>query len=71
MLFQYIDIIPQLCPNIKHNFSHTFTKKKIIDYFKGLLVTHHLDIFMSGKNLGLRTVSLEQWSPNPDREEIN
>ncbi len=29
------------------------TEKIIIDYFKGLLVTHHLDIFMSGKNLGL------------------
>ncbi len=28
-------------------------KKIIIDYFKGLLVMHHLDIFMSGKNLGL------------------
>ncbi len=23
------------------------------DYFKGLLMTHHLDIFISGKNLGL------------------
>ncbi len=31
----------------------TFPKKIIIDYFKGLLMTHHLDIFMSGKNLGL------------------
>ncbi len=39
-----------------HNFSHTFPKKIqkiIIDYFKGLLMTHHLDIFISGKNLGL------------------
>ncbi len=36
---------------------HTlFQKKKkiiIIDYFKGLLMTHHLDIFMFRKNLGL------------------
>ncbi len=30
----------------------------IIDYFKGLLVTHHLDIFMSGKNLGLNGLSM-------------
>ncbi len=39
-----------------HNFHTLFKKKKqkiIIDYFKGLLMTHHLDIFMSGKNLGL------------------
>ncbi len=25
----------------------------MIDYFKELLMTHHLDIFMSGKHLGL------------------
>ncbi len=32
--------------------------KTIIDYFKGLLMTHHLDIFMSGKNLGLNGLML-------------
>ncbi len=50
-------IIP---PTIKHNFSHTFPKKCqkiIIDYFEGLLMTRHLDIFMSGKNLGLNGLS--------------
>ncbi len=43
--------------NCSHHFSHTFPKKKnpqiIIDYFKGLLMTHYLDIFMFVKNLGL------------------
>ncbi len=51
-------IIP---PNIKHNFSHTFPKKILkifIDYFKGLLMTPHLDIFMSGKNVGLNGLKL-------------
>ncbi len=50
-------IIP---PTIKHNFSHTFPKKCqniFSDYFKGLLMTHHLDIFISGKNLGLNRLS--------------
>ncbi len=39
---------------------HTLFKtnsKIIIDYFKGLLMTHHLDIFMSGKNLGLKRLT--------------
>ncbi len=40
-----------------HNFSHAFPQKIIIDYFKGLLMTHNLDIFMSGKNLGLNGLS--------------
>ncbi len=54
MLFQYThDPTGHYCDN----FSHTFPKKNqkiTIDYFKGLLMTHHLDIFMSGeKKLGL------------------
>ncbi len=47
MIFQYI----LSHRTIKQFFTHF--KKIIIDYFKGLLMTHHLDIFMSGKNLGL------------------
>ncbi len=58
MLFQYTHFPSCVTVvNIKRNFSHTFPKKKIlkiiIDYFKGLLMTHNLDIFMSGKNLRL------------------
>ncbi len=45
------------CDRTENTIFHTlFQKKKkknIIDYFKGLLVIHHLNIFMSGKNLGL------------------
>ncbi len=48
----------------KQFFTH-FSKKKnpkiIIDYFKGLLMTHHLDIFMSGKNLGLNGLMYFEW----------
>ncbi len=28
----------------------------MLDYFKGLLMTHHLDIFMSGKKIGIKRV---------------
>ncbi len=40
-------------------FTH-FSKKNIFFfyYFKGLFMTHHLDIFMSGKNLGLNGLIL-------------
>ncbi len=31
----------------------THLKKIMIDYFKGLLMTHHLDILISGKNWDL------------------
>ncbi len=41
MLFQYTNY------PTGHNFQKKI-KKIIIDYFKGLLVTHNLDIFMSG-----------------------
>ncbi len=42
-----------------HIFTHFSKKihKEIIDYFKGLLTTHNLDIFMSGKNVGLNGLS--------------
>ncbi len=34
------------------------TKKNImLDYFKGLLMTHHWDIFMSGKKIGFKRVA--------------
>ncbi len=48
-------IIPPVTIVTDHKtfFSHFSPKKKIIDYFKGLLMRHHLDIFMPGKNLGL------------------
>ncbi len=41
------------------NFYTLFQKihKEIIDYFKGLLTTHNLDIFMSRKNVGLNGLS--------------
>ncbi len=58
MLFQYTHYATG------HNWSQFFThfskKKKIIiiDYFKGLLVTHHLDIFMSGKKIGIKRVNV-------------
>ncbi len=41
----------------KH-FSRTNNKKKYIYYFKGLLMTHHLDIFMSGKKTGIKRVNM-------------
>ncbi len=47
------------CDRPENSFSHTFPKKiqnTMINYFKGLLMTHNLDIFMSGKNLGLNGV---------------
>ncbi len=50
-------------PTGHDHFSHTFPqtfKKIIIDYFKGLVMTHHLDIFMSGKNVGLNRVKTHE-----------
>ncbi len=35
-----------------------YKKTYIIDYFKGLLMTHRLDFFMSGKNLRLNGLLL-------------
>ncbi len=29
----------------------------MLDYFKGLLMTHHWDIFMSGKKIGFKRVA--------------
>ncbi len=52
----------QLWPTIKQFFTHFSKKKKKIDYFKWLLMTHHLDIFMSGKKLGLNGLTVSQWS---------
>ncbi len=40
--------------------THFSKKKKKIDYFKGLLMTHHLDIFMSGKKIGIKRVKLKE-----------
>ncbi len=49
-------LIPPVTIVTEQNNFHTLfpknVKKIIIDYFKGLLMTH-LDIFMSGKNLEL------------------
>ncbi len=46
-------VIPPITIVTNHK-THTFPlNKKNIDYFKGLLMTHHFDIFMSEKNLGL------------------
>ncbi len=45
----------------KTNFFHTLFQiiiTRIIDYFKGLLMPHHLDIFMSGINLGLNVLKI-------------
>ncbi len=57
MLIQYTHYpLGTIVTDHKTQFSHTFPKqfqKIIIDYFKGLLITHHLDIFMSGKKMGL------------------
>ncbi len=47
----------QLWPTIKHSFSHTFPNNFqiiIIDYFKGLLMTHYLDIFW--EKIGIKRV---------------
>ncbi len=55
MWFQYSPYHTIVTEHKTQFFKH-FSKKMqkiIIDYFKGLLMTHHLDIFMSGKNLGL------------------
>ncbi len=50
-------IIPPVTVVTDHKtqfFTHFHKKiQKIFDYFKCLLMTHHLDIFMSGNNLGL------------------
>ncbi len=49
------------CDQTQNTFFHTVKKIKNynnnnIDYFKGLLMTHHLDIFMSGKKCGIERV---------------
>ncbi len=64
MLIQYI----HYPTNYKTQFFHTlFQKKKKKKkkkgkqkaYFKGLPMTHHWDIFMSGKKLGLNGLNLK------------
>ncbi len=45
--------------NHEHIFlSHFSPQKSIIDYFKGLLMTHNFDIFMSGKTKRVNVMKL-------------
>ncbi len=53
-----VHIIPPDTIVTEHKTQFSQNIKTIIDYFKGLLMTHHLDIFMSGKNLGLNGLML-------------
>ncbi len=58
MCYFITHIIPPVTVVTEHKtqFFTYFSKKNakhIIDCFKGLLMTHHLDILMSGENVGL------------------
>ncbi len=59
MLIQYTHY-PTIVTEYKTQF---FQKKKnfFFDYFKGLLMTHNLDIFMSGKKLGLNGLNCSRF----------
>ncbi len=58
MLIQYTIVTDH--KTIFHTLFQKEKQKKMIDYFKGLLMSHHLDIFMSGKNVGLNGLRLTE-----------